>query len=488
MVLAMTASTSSSTNRPVSDTTPGDPSWWFSDAMRAEGGLPPSPALSGSVTADVAIVGGGFTGLWTALALKERAPQLSSALIEASLCGSGASGKNGGKVHGYWASLGGMAANIGADGALAVARAGTKAQDAIRTFATAPGRDVWWREAGNVRVSAAPAQDAKIKAYADTAERLGEPDSAQALSPEQVASHCRSPVFRGGVFFPEGANVHPARLARALRLAAIEAGVAIYENTPMVGLDAGSPNRVRTTSGEIIAREVVLATNTALASRREISPHVSVFSSYALMTEPAPERLEAMGWTGEEGLADLRMFVHYFRKTVDGRVLMGSGSGPISYGGNASDRSLTTDRASGTRAERALRRLLPGLADTGIAKVWGGGIDVSSDRLPFFKTVPGTRIHYGCGYSGHGVNPTYMGGQCLASLVLDAQDEWRALPLCTRDLPKLPPEPFRAVGGRLVRWGIIGCEEAEERGEQAPALQRAAAAIPRLFGLRIGTR
>ena len=83
MVLAMTASTSSSTNRPVSDTTPGDPSWWFSDAMRAEGGLPPSPALSGSVTADVAIVGGGFTGLWTALALKERAPQLSIALIEA---------------------------------------------------------------------------------------------------------------------------------------------------------------------------------------------------------------------------------------------------------------------------------------------------------------------------------------------------------------------------------------------------------------------
>ncbi|WP_200964561.1 NAD(P)/FAD-dependent oxidoreductase [Bosea sp. Root483D1] len=469
-------------------TSPGDPSWWFSDAMRAEGNEPASPALNGQITVDVAIVGGGFTGLWTALALRERAPQLSVALIEASLCGCGASGKNGGKVHGYWASLAGMAANIGADGALAVARAGTRAQDAIRAFATAPGRDVWWREAGNVRVAAAPAQDAKIKLYADTAKRLGVPDSAQPLTPEQVADYCRSPVFRGGIYLPEGANVHPARLARALRKAAIDAGVSIYENTPMSSVVAGSPNRISTPRGEIIAREVVLATNIELAKRPEIRAHVSVFSSYALMTEPAPDKLAAMGWNRDEGIADLRMFVHYFRKTADGRVLMGSGSGPISFGGNTQDPSLTTDRASAARAEKGLRRLLPALADVGIAKIWGGGIDVSSDRLPFFRTVPGTRIHYGCGYSGHGVNPTYMGGQCLASLVLGVKDEWSSLPLCTRDLPALPPEPFRAVGGRLVRWGIIGCEEAEEKSESAGFAMRAAAAIPKLFGLRIGTR
>jgi len=467
---------------------PGDPSWWFSDALRAEDGERPSPSLAGQITADVAIVGGGFTGLWTALALRERAPQLSIALIEASLCGSSASGKNGGKVHGYWASLAGMAANIGADGALAVARAGTRAQDAIRAFATAPGRDVWWRESGNVRVSAAPAQDAKIQLYVEAAKRLGVPDSAQALTPEQVADYCRSPVFRGGLYLPEGANVHPARLARALRKAAIEAGVAIYENTPMTGLNPGSPNQVSTPAGEIIAREVVLATNIELAKRPEVSPHVSVFSSYALMTAPAPEKLAAMGWDRDQGLADLRMFVHYFRKTVDGRILMGSGSGPISFAGNTRNPALTTDRASAARAEKGLRRLLPGLADVPVEKVWGGGIDVSSDRLPFFRTVAGTRIHYGAGYSGHGVNPTYMGGQCLASLVLGVKDEWSTLPLCTRDVPKLPPEPFRAVGGRLVRWGIIGCEEAEERGERAGFFMQAAAGIPKAFGLRIGTR
>ena len=467
---------------------PGDPSWWFADAMQAEKGEPASPILHGEVHADVAIVGGGFTGLWTALALRERAPHLSIVLIEASQCGSGASGKNGGKVHGYWASLANIAANIGADGALAVARAGARAQDAIRRFATSPGRDVWWREAGNLRVSASPAQDAKIAICVEAAARLGVPDTAYALTPEEVARRCRSPVFRGGVFFPEGANVHPARLARELRRAALTAGVAIYENTPMTGVDRGAPNRVRTPNGQIVARDVVLATNIALAKMSEVMRYVSVFSSYAVMTEPAAERLEAMGWTGDEGLADMRMFVHYFRKTRDGRVLMGSGSGPISYAGDAQDPRLTLDRASAARAEKGLRRLLPAFADVPLAKAWGGGIDVSSDRLPVFRTIPNTRIHHGCGYSGHGVNPTYIGGRCLASLVLGAKDEWSTLPLCTREPPSLPPEPFRVIGGRAVRWAIIGCEEAEEQGRKGSVPVRLIAQLPRLFGLRIGAR
>ncbi|HEX2761721.1 MAG TPA: FAD-dependent oxidoreductase, partial [Rhizomicrobium sp.] len=240
---------------------PADPSWWFADAMALEAGMPPSPTLSGEIVADVAIIGGGYTGLWTALALKARKPSLCVALIEAKLCGSGASGKNGAKVHGYWSSLAGMSKSIGDDAALAVARAGTLAQDGIRAFATAPGRDVWWREAGNIRVSASPAQDAKIAAYVDTARRLGVADSARPLSAPEVADYCRSPAFRAGVFLQEGANVHAARLARALRKAAIEAGVLLYENTPMTGLDKASPNRVRTPRGQIIARDVVLATN-----------------------------------------------------------------------------------------------------------------------------------------------------------------------------------------------------------------------------------
>jgi glycine/D-amino acid oxidase-like deaminating enzyme len=345
---------------------PNDPSWWFAEAMNQERGEAPSPALSGEITVDVAIVGGGYTGLWTALALKARKPDLSIALIEAGLCGCGASGKNGGKVHGYWASLQGMSNSIGADAALAVARAGTVAQDAIRAFATAPGRDVWWREAGNLRVSAAPAQDAKIAGYVETARRLGVPETARELTPAEMADYCRSPVFRGGVFLQEGANVHPARLARALRKAVIEAGVRLYENTAMTGLDKGAPNRVRTAKGRIVAREVVLATNCELASLKETRPHVTVFSSYAVMSNPSPEALAAMNWNGEQGISDMRMFVHYFRKTVDGRVLMGSGSGPIAYDGDTSLPRLHQDAASAARAERVINRLLPANREIGI--------------------------------------------------------------------------------------------------------------------------
>lgn len=465
---------------------PADPSWWFADVMT--GDTETSPSLSGEITIDVVIIGGGYTGLWTALALKARKPSLSVALIEAKLCGSGASGKNGAKVHGYWSSLAGMSKSIGDDAALAVARAGTVAQDGIRAFATAPGRDVWWREAGNIRVSASPAQDAKIASYVDTAKRLGVPDSARPLTEAGIADYCRSPAFRAGVFLQEGANIHPARLVRALRQAAIEAGVMLYENTPMTALDKAAPNRVRTPRGQIIARDVVLATNVELARERLIKPHVTVFSSFALMTDPAPEKLAAMGWLRDEGISDMRMFVHYFRKTVDGRVLMGSGSGPISYDGDTASPRLTQDSASALRAERGLRRLLPGLNDVKVAKAWGGPIDISADRLPFFKTMPGTRVHYACGYSGHGVNPTYIGGQCLASLVLGENDMWSNLPLCTREVPSLPPEPFRYYGGRAIRRAVLACEDAEERDRPAPALASAIAAIPRVFGLKIGTR
>jgi glycine/D-amino acid oxidase-like deaminating enzyme len=166
---------------------------------------------------------------------------------------------------------------------------------------------------------------------------------------------------------------------------------------------------------------------------------------------------------------------------------MGSGTGPIGFGGRVDDR-FTQDAASAARAERGLRRLLPGLAGARVERSWGGPIDVSADHLPFFGTVAGTRIHYGLGYSGHGVGPSWLGGQILASLAVGRDDEWTQLPLARRRVPALPPEPLKRIGGGVVRAAIIACEEADERGVPPSLLARAGAAIPRVLRMQIGTR
>lgn len=462
-----------------------DTSWWYRDALER---IAPRPPLAGEYAVDVLIVGGGFSGLWTALALRERDPTRSVMVLEAHRCGAGASGKNGGKVSGYWPSLGALARALGEDDALRVARAGAHAQDAMRRWCTAAGRDVWWREAGNLRVATTPAQQAKIAAILDAANRLGVPDTALALDGNAVREICASPLFRAGILFPEGANLHPGRLVSALRAEALARGVAIHEDTPVLRLVAGTPNLVTTTAARILARDVVLATNASLVADPVLRAHLCVFSSYAVMTAPAAEALAVQGWRSDAGITDFRMFLHYFRKTPDARVLMGSGSGPIAMTDRTDDPILRHDAPSLERARAGLRRLLPALSEVAIDAGWGGAIDVSSDRLPFFGTFPGTRIHYGCGYSGHGVNATWIGGQCLASLVLDARDDWSTSPFCTRTPPRLPPEPWRTLGGRAIRWGLLTCEEADEAGAESPWMARTLAAVPARLGMRIGTR
>ncbi len=463
------------------------PSWWLEQALAAEGDPPSAPALAGDATADVAIVGGGYTGLWTALALREQAPELRVALLEAEICGHGPSGRNGGFVHGYWASLASVLPVLGEERALELAVAGERIIPGIRAWAEGRGEDVWLREAGMLEVSSAPAQDGSVEKAAATAAGVGRADQAVALTPDEVARRVSSPVFRHGVFYPECATVHPGLLVRGLRRAVLDSGVTLHEETPVTAVRAGSPNELATPGGTLRAPEVVLATNAALTGWVPASRNLTNFGSYVVLTEPAPELLAEIGWTGGEAIVDGRMFLHYFRATNDGRVLMGSGSGPIGFGGRIDER-FSGDQPTAERAEAGLRRLLPGLAGVRVERAWGGPIDVSADHLPFFRTKPGTRIHYGAGYSGHGVGPAWLGGRILASLALGAEDEWTRSPLAARDVPRLPPEPLRRVGGGLVRWAIMACETAEEEGRRPPLAARAGAALPRLLGLELGTR
>ena len=404
-------------------------------------------------------------------------------VLEAEQCGYGPSGRNGGFVHGYWSLLPRMRERFGDEGALAVARAADAIVPGIRAFCERRGDDVWLRESGMLLVSAAPSQDEGIDVEVEAARELGVPDEAVLLEPEQLAERIRSPRFGRGVFFRECATIQPARLARALRRAALEV-VAVHEHTRVTSVD---PGELGTARGRVRAPEIVVAVNAAAAGWKPLRRQITVFGSYVVLTEPVPELLERIGWTGGEAVIDGRMFLHYFRTTRDGRVLMGSGSGPIGFGGRI-DRRFTEDRPSAARAEQGLRHLLPDLAEARITHAWGGPIDVSSDHLPFFGTVPGTRTHYGAGYSGHGAGPSWLGGQILARLVLGIDDELTRLPFVTRRVPKLPPEPLRRLGGGLVRAAILASEEAEQQGRRPSLPVRAGAALPRLLGLKIGTR
>ena len=461
---------------------PGRP-WWLDEAPPVE----PQPALEGELDVDVAIVGGGYTGLWTALAVRELEPSARVAVLEAALCGQGPSGRNGGFLHGYWSSLARARRVFGDGGALAVAEAASAIVPGVREFIEQRGGDVWLREAPMLEVSGAPAQDEAIDAALAAARELGAEEEATPVGREELAERCSSPSFRRGVLYREGATVQPARLVRALRAVVLDSGVVLHERTPMIRLRRGSPNVVETPRGRVRAREVVVAINAAAAGWRPLARRLTAFGSYVVLTEPVPQLLDAINWTGGESIVDGRMFLHYFRTTNDGRVLMGSGSGPIGFGGRLGER-FTADAPSVARAEAGLRFLLPGLADARVERAWGGPIDVSADHFPFFGTVPGSRVHYGAGYSGNGVGPSWLGGRILARLALGVEDELTALPLVNRSVRPLPPEPIKGVGGGLVRGAALRVEEAEQAGRRPALPLRVIAALPRVVGLRVGTR
>jgi glycine/D-amino acid oxidase-like deaminating enzyme len=429
-------------------------SWWHDEA-------PPDdalPSLVDDVDADVAIVGGGFTGLWTALELKRASPTTGVVLLEAARCGDGASGRNGGFLHGYWASLPRLVELFGREQAVALAHESTGVYDAVRAL----GEDVWLTEGGMLTVAIGPAHDAELEQAAAVAAGVGAPDEAVLI--ERDGLSVDSPAFRGAVFYRDAATVQPARLVRALRRSALAAGVRIHERTPVLGID-GSVARCDRAS--VRAGEIVIATNASAAVRWPAARRVAVFRSAIVLTEPVPDLHERIGWEGREAIADARTYLSYFRLTDDNRVLMGSASGDY------------------PRAEAALRQYFPQLADVKIASRWEGAIDVSSDRLPVVGTVAGTRVHYAAGFTGNGVGPSWLVGRTLARL---ASGEDVDSPLLAGRAPALPPEPLRSFGARVVRRALLAIDDAETTGRRSPRWASAIRRAPELIGLRVASR
>lgn len=499
-------------------------SWWLREALAAEAATAPhlaadtaAPPLRGTTTADVVVLGGGYTGLWTALRLTELDPRARIVVLEQDICGGGPSGRNGGFVTNWWDDLGALVARYGDDGALAMGRAMEAAVDDLGAWCESHGVDAWFTRAGSLSVSAAPAQD---DAWADgvaEARRLGVGDRYVPMTAEAVAARVRSPVFRGGVFMPDAATVQPALLARGLRRVALERGVRIHEGTTAVELDGQRAGwlgqvgaaarqapvrrgaaegrravRVRTTSdageGEVLAGSAVVALNAWAAGWPPFGRRLVTWSSYMVLTEPIPDRLADLGWTGGEGLSDGRFTLHYLRTTRDGRIALGGGGGQAGFGGRI-DATFTDDERSVRRAAAGLRRLFPSLRDVRIWDAWGGPIDISADHLPWVTTLPDRPIHAAHGYSGNGVGPSLVLGRVLAAKALDAVgDAALALPIATstRQPRAFPPEPARSIGARLIRETASRREAREERGRPVGPLTRELSRLPRRLGYHLG--
>ena len=455
--------------------------YWLAEADPVER----RPPLRSEVSADVLVVGGGYTGLWTAWHLKRLRPDARVVLCESAVCGEGPSGRNGGFVNGLWFSLPSLRERFGDDAAIEIAHAAQRSVADIGAFCADQDVDAWFHQAGYLQVSTAPAWDGAAEPAARACAELGVPEACQLIGADEVRRRCASPIFRGGAFYPGAATVQPARLGRGLAKRVGEAGVDVYEHTPIRSIARGGSEIVAEThGGRVRAGAAVLASGSSLAGHPGMRLRLTLTSSHIAVTEPVPELLEEIGWTGGECITDSRAMVHYFRTTPDGRIAFGWGGGRVVLGARTHGRA-ERDPELIAEVERHMLRFFPGLAGRRIEQAWGGPIDVSPSHLPvILELEPG--IHCGFGYTGHGVGPSHMIGRSLASLALGIDDEASRLALINPPAIRVPPEPFRFLGGSVIRRAILRRESALERGTEPDALTAAVAGIPARLGIHIG--
>jgi len=450
--------------------------WWLEEA----GEVVPTQPLEEDATADVVIVGGGYLGLWTAWHLLELEPNADVLLLEADLCGHGPSGRNGGFCETLWGEVDILRERSGDTAALAVCRASEEAVRGIGAWCTENEVDAWFREAPMLRVATTESQlgswDSKVRTCAE----LGASDEIVSMSGEDVRAHCASPLFLGGASHRLNATVQPARLALGLRRRLLERGIRIHERTRVARLRRDGS--VETAGGRVRASAAVLAVNSAAAGFAGYRLSLAVASSHIVLTEPVPDVLEELGWTGGEAIVDSRTLVHYMRTTRGERIVFGWGGGRMGFGGWASTR-LEVDASVIARTRESLVRFFPQLRGREITHAWGGPIDVSPTHLPIFGTRG--RVHHGYGFTGNGVGPSYLGGEILARLALDRRDERTSLAIVEPGRRLFPPEPFRYAGGSLIRRALMAKDAAENEGRRPGAATAFVASLPRRLGLHL---
>jgi glycine/D-amino acid oxidase-like deaminating enzyme len=438
---------------------------------------------------DVVVIGGGYTGMWAAWELLEAGARV--ALLERGVCGHGPSGRNGGFCESLWLSAPALRQSFGDAAARSLLDASSATVDAVGAWCRAQAVDAWFDQAGYMCVSTAPAFDDVGRAAVEAAAALGAPGRIGALSAEAVRERCASPIFRGGVTIPDFATLQPARLSLGLRRRLVERGALVFEHSHVRDLHshaAGNGSAAGVTAvtpgGRVRARVAVLGVGPAARSLGELRSRLTVTSSHIVLTEPVPDVIEELGWTGGECITDGRTLVHYLRTTRDGRIAFGWGGGRLAFGARTGRIEVDPRLACDVRAD--LERFFPALAGRRITHAWGGPIDVSPSHIPQIGTLPGAPVHFAFGYTGNGVGPSNLAGRTLASLALDRRDELTRLPIVESGAGAwVPPEPIAWLGGSLVRAALVRAERAAERGGRADPLTSAICAAPRALGMHL---
>ncbi|MFG2956020.1 NAD(P)/FAD-dependent oxidoreductase [Streptomyces sp. NPDC048291] len=434
---------SSSASRSASGVVNGGISFWYADD-----GLPAvREPLAGDTSADVVIVGGGYTGLWTAYYLKKAAPFLRITLLEQKFCGYGASGRNGGWLYNGIAGRDRYAALHGREAAVRLQKAMNDTVDEVVAVTAAEGIDADLHKGGVLEVATTPAQLARLKAFHAHELSYGEQDR-ELYGAGETRERIRVADAVGGTWTPHGARLHPVKLVKGL-VAAVEAlGVDIHESTPVTEI---RPQHAVTPYGTVRAPYILRCTEGFTANLKGQKRTWLPMNSSMIATEPlTAEQWASVGWDGRETLGDMAHAYMYAQRTADGRIALGGRGVPYRFGSRTDNDGRTQD-ATVEALREILVRFFPSLAGVAVEHAWSGVLGVPRDWCATVTLDRSTGLGWAGGYVGSGVATTNLAARTLRDLVrLDSGQAGRTdlteLPWVNHKVRRWEPEPFRWLG------------------------------------------